>query len=524
MEHRVDLVPLRGLAPGSMTGHKASGLENAAFEQALSDRMGELEGSVARPKLGTVLDPSAQTSGQNPVREGLFLPTSKLSQPASPAPDVSVIVPGGPKALLKCVMPFDQGVTGGTEKPAFERQRGSNGEKVKEGAKDGVASARTSSAASESGIPSQLQEVAVPIPSPAMKTLASQTVPTRVAQPGAAISAPFQASRLATAPTEGSDASGGISEDQGEDGRTAFALPPETSSSAIQPTAARAGVSEGHGGDGEAPNSARSIADPLVEPGSAVNPVPTKIADDGLSPNQSVKREDVSGNAQPQLRGREPQTTGSDGEIRSLVGTHLASAAHAVTLNAGVTATPQAAAGVGTNASRFDPSSTLTPVHSEHPASAVSSRLIDPYQKIDQAPGGPLPVMSAGPNRVAVGLHDPALGWVEIKTQFVGGQIAAALVTSSSQSHQTLAAQLPSMAQFLAEREVRVSNIAVHHQATGSALGDTTGSGHQGKQNAQESGEDERSEISSHVPRAASDSGTEAIEAIGPLSYISVIA
>jgi flagellar hook-length control protein FliK len=86
---------------------------------------------------------------------------------------------------------------------------------------------------------------------------------------------------------------------------------------------------------------------------------------------------------------------------------------------------------------------------------------------MDQISAAPAAVVSSGGNRVAIGLHDPTLGWVEIKTQSTAGQIAAALVTSSNQTHQTLTAQLPSLAQFLSDREVKVNSVAVQQQATG---------------------------------------------------------
>ena len=97
------------------------------------------------------------------------------------------------------------------------------------------------------------------------------------------------------------------------------------------------------------------------------------------------------------------------------------------------------------------------------PAAAVTAG--NPYQRLDQISSSSVPILSAGANRMTVGLHDPALGWVEIKTQATAGQVTAALLTASSQTHHDLTTQLPVLAQFLSQREVKVSSLAVEHQS-----------------------------------------------------------
>ncbi|MGC2160523.1 MAG: flagellar hook-length control protein FliK [Silvibacterium sp.] len=86
------------------------------------------------------------------------------------------------------------------------------------------------------------------------------------------------------------------------------------------------------------------------------------------------------------------------------------------------------------------------------------------YDKIDQ--GNAPVVLHSGAQQVTVGVRDPSLGWVEIKTQNTAGHIDATLVASSSQTHDSLAAQLPAMAQYLEERNVRVGTLAVQHPMT----------------------------------------------------------
>jgi hypothetical protein len=95
------------------------------------------------------------------------------------------------------------------------------------------------------------------------------------------------------------------------------------------------------------------------------------------------------------------------------------------------------------------------------------------YDKLDQ---GIAPVvLHSGAQHVAVGVRDPDLGWVEIKTQSVAGQVDATVVTASSQTHASLAAQLPAMAQYLEQREVRLGTLAVHHEMPGDNAGTPSG-------------------------------------------------
>jgi hypothetical protein len=113
------------------------------------------------------------------------------------------------------------------------------------------------------------------------------------------------------------------------------------------------------------------------------------------------------------------------------------------------------------------------------PSTAVQTQNL--YDRIDQ--GTPPVVLQSGPQHVAVGVRDPDLGWVEIKTQNVAGHVDAALVTASGQTHASLAAHLPAMAEFLAGRDVRVGTLSVHQQMSGTntGSGQNNGSGANGQ-------------------------------------------
>lgn len=100
------------------------------------------------------------------------------------------------------------------------------------------------------------------------------------------------------------------------------------------------------------------------------------------------------------------------------------------------------------------------------------------YDRIDQA-GAPM-VLHSGAQHISVGVHDPNLGWVEIQTQNTAGHVDATLVTSSGQTHDSLAAQLPAIAQFLQQRDLRVGTLAVQQQPPSSGGGMGSGTGYAG--------------------------------------------
>jgi hypothetical protein len=95
------------------------------------------------------------------------------------------------------------------------------------------------------------------------------------------------------------------------------------------------------------------------------------------------------------------------------------------------------------------------------------------YDRIDQ---GASPIMlHSGVQQVAVGLRDPNLGWVEVKTQNLAGRVDATLVAASGQAHAALAAQLPAISDYLQQRDVRVATLAVQHHMPGTGSGVTPG-------------------------------------------------
>ena len=65
------------------------------------------------------------------------------------------------------------------------------------------------------------------------------------------------------------------------------------------------------------------------------------------------------------------------------------------------------------------------------------------------------------PHAVEVGIEDPAHGWIEVRAQGVAGQVTASLNADSADARAALHAQLPGMAQYLAEHDLGVRDLGV---------------------------------------------------------------
>lgn len=166
---------------------------------------------------------------------------------------------------------------------------------------------------------------------------------------------------------------------------------------------------------------------------------------------------------------------------------------------------------------------------------ATGAAAASPFERMDQ--GASPVVLHSGAQQVDVGVHDPNLGWVEVRTQAAAGHVDATLVAVSGQSHAALTAQLPSMAQYLQQRDVRVGTLTVYQQMNQSGAGGGQGGSFSG---GSQGGDSPQSQSQPHAgyeqtaPPATSPSSirslaaarTAVIEDAGyaprPLSYISV--
>jgi hypothetical protein len=88
----------------------------------------------------------------------------------------------------------------------------------------------------------------------------------------------------------------------------------------------------------------------------------------------------------------------------------------------------------------------------------------DTFQRLD-AVAAPSTLLHSSPHQIAVGVHDPSLGWLEVQTQSSAGHISATLTAASAEAHASLAAQAPAITQYLADRSVSIHSLNVHAQA-----------------------------------------------------------
>jgi hypothetical protein len=69
-------------------------------------------------------------------------------------------------------------------------------------------------------------------------------------------------------------------------------------------------------------------------------------------------------------------------------------------------------------------------------------------------------VIESAPQRLAVGVHNAGLGWVEIRTNSAAGQVSATLASGSAETHSAISAQLPTMRENLASEHVHIDTLA----------------------------------------------------------------
>lgn len=121
-------------------------------------------------------------------------------------------------------------------------------------------------------------------------------------------------------------------------------------------------------------------------------------------------------------------------------------------------------------------------------------------------------VIESTPHRLAVGVDNGGLGWVEIHTSSAAGHVSATLTSGSAESHHAIATQLPAVREFLAGEHVQVDTLASERFSASSG-------GQRGSSGDQEGGGGRRApsiEPNGQARPAAPETDSE------ELSYISV--
>lgn len=237
-------------------------------------------------------------------------------------------------------------------------------------------------------------------------------------------------------------------------------------------------------------------------------------------------------------------TPGPNSEVLSSVkhpGSSLAVTDHSQQNGSGAAGGPSASGEAVSHLAAPPQNSTGVPGPISVASSGPVASAVSPYDRIDQ---GTAPVLlHSGLQQVAVGVHDPSLGWVEINTQNTAGHVNATLIAASGQTHDSLAAQLPAISQFLEQRDVRVGTLSVQQHSAGSGtnqhFGNGSGSGtsahHSGPGNNGNTGSNGNNSGGRHAPQpqyagplpvqhsgATVANGTDRAATYRPLSYISV--
>jgi hypothetical protein len=144
------------------------------------------------------------------------------------------------------------------------------------------------------------------------------------------------------------------------------------------------------------------------------------------------------------------------------------------------------------------------------------------FQRLD-AGEVPATLLHSSAHQIAVGVHDPSLGWLEVQTQSSAGHISATLTAASAEAHANLAAQAPAITQYLADRNVGVHSLNVHTNADAQSGAAGGGQSQSGTGNARQE-VPERGGIAVDVSRQPSLSETAEMNApqAATASYISV--
>ncbi|HEX3663546.1 MAG TPA: hypothetical protein VHU89_19070 [Acidobacteriaceae bacterium] len=102
--------------------------------------------------------------------------------------------------------------------------------------------------------------------------------------------------------------------------------------------------------------------------------------------------------------------------------------------------------------------SSTVPAHSSAAVADLNRRPAAAFERMDAA--APPRVLESSPQDLVVGVRDAGLGWVEIRTHAVGGQVAASLATGSHEAHAAIAAELPAVRNALMDQHVALHSLS----------------------------------------------------------------
>lgn len=96
-----------------------------------------------------------------------------------------------------------------------------------------------------------------------------------------------------------------------------------------------------------------------------------------------------------------------------------------------------------------------------HPSAVSSDSLLRPaaaWERMDTA--APPRILESSPQNLAVGIRDAGLGWIEIRTHAVAGQVAATLASGTHEAHTTIVAELSAIRDSLTNEHVTLHSLS----------------------------------------------------------------
>ncbi|HZZ40455.1 MAG TPA: hypothetical protein VFE06_15070 [Acidobacteriaceae bacterium] len=80
-------------------------------------------------------------------------------------------------------------------------------------------------------------------------------------------------------------------------------------------------------------------------------------------------------------------------------------------------------------------------------------------------------ILASSPQNLAVGVRDAGLGWIEIRTHAVAGQVAATLASGNHEAHAAIAAELPAIRDTLMSQHVALRSLSAERYPASSGGG-----------------------------------------------------
>jgi hypothetical protein len=117
-----------------------------------------------------------------------------------------------------------------------------------------------------------------------------------------------------------------------------------------------------------------------------------------------------------------------------------------------------------------------------HPSAASSDASLRPAGALERMDAAAPPrVLESSPQNLAVGIRDAGLGWIEIRTHSIAGQVSATLATGTHEAHAAIAAELPAIRDTLMNQHVALHSLSAERfpasSGGGGSASDTPNSG-----------------------------------------------